>query len=256
MFGKLFLRRVSIDVESSRPEAFPFTLPAVRTLSEESLEFSQRVTIFVGENGSGKSTILESIAVALGLNPEGGSRNFFFCTRPSHSSLHHHLRLVRSLERPRDLFFLRAESYFNLASDIEHLDREAEASGASELGPTVASYFGDGSLHERSHGESFMALFEHRLEGPGLYLLDEPEAALSPLRQLELVRRMHTLAEGGSQFIVATHSPILLAFPGARVLAFSEDGISPTAYDQTEHFLVMRRFVEHPERMLRELLEP
>jgi predicted ATPase len=198
-------------------ELYPFNLPAVRNLSE--IAFNRPVTFFVGENGSGKSTLLEAIAVAAGFNAEGGRRNFGFTTRASHSDLHAHLRLVRGVRRPRDGFFLRAESFFNVATEIERLDAEPG------LGPPIIDSYGGRSLHEQSHGESFMTLALERLGGAGLYVLDEPEAALSPTRQLALLARIHQLVEAGSQFLVATHSPLLLAYPDATILSLETDGI-------------------------------
>ena len=200
-----FLRRVSLlrDRVASF-DAFPFNIPAIGGL--ESLDFEHPVTFLVGENGAGKSTLLEAIAVAWGLNPEGGSRNFNFSTRASHSGLADSLRLSRSLRRVQDSFFLRAESYFNVATEIEALDREPGP------GAKILPAFGGKSLHEQSHGESFFALFMNRLRGNGFYLFDEPEAALSPSRQLAFLSRMHDLVGEGSQFLIATHSPILMAY--------------------------------------------
>jgi predicted ATPase len=179
--------------------SYPFCLPAVRQL--QTLAFHPRMTFLVGENGSGKSTLLEAIAVACDLNPEGGSRNFDFTTRASHSGLDQFLRLARSPQLPRDSFFLRAESLYNVATEIER------------LGGNVLMAYGGLSLHEQSHGESFFALFEHRFRAPGLYLLDEPEAALSPTRQMSFLTLLHRHCEAGSQFVIATHSPIIMAYP-------------------------------------------
>src|SRR6476469_6560793 len=184
---------------------FPFSIPAIGGL--DTIEFDRPVTFFVGENGAGKSTFLEAIAIGMRLNPEGGSRNFRFATRESHSGLSDFLRLSRSVRRIRDSFFLRAESYFNVATHIEELDREPG-------GPPIIDSYGGKSLHEQSHGESFFALFLNRLRGNGLYFFDEPEAALSPTRQLSFLSRLHDLVKEGSQFLIATHSPILLAYPG------------------------------------------
>jgi predicted ATPase len=225
---------------------YPFCLPAVRNLSR--IEFNPTVTFLVGENGSGKSTILEALATAAGFNPEGGSRNFNFGTRASHSPLHGYMRLERGPRRMRDGFFLRAESYYNVATEIERLD----ALGGKR--PLLDSY-GGRSPHEQSHGESFLALINERFGGHGLYLLDEPEAALSPNRQLALLVRMHDLVAAAGQFIIATHSPILLAYPGATIYSFEPDGIRDVAYEDTEHYQVTRRFLADHERMLRQLLE-
>ena len=222
-------------------EVYPFSLPAIRNLDVLSLH--RAVTLFVGENGSGKSTLLEATAVAAGFNPEGGTKNFRFGTRISHSPLHEYLRLVKGIRRPKDGFFLRAESFFNVATEIERLDSEGG-------GPRVIDSYGGKSLHEQSHGESFMALMLNRFGGNGLYLLDEPEAALSPQRQLSALARIHDLVKAGSQFIIATHSPILLAYPDAHIYSCSTDGIELTAYTDTEHYRVMHDFLANPERML------
>jgi len=226
--------------------AYPFSIPAIGNLRE--LRFDQPVTFFIGENGSGKSTLLEAIAVALGLNPEGGSRNFNFSTRPSHSGLKDYLRLARSARRARDSFFLRAESYFNVATAIEAMDREPAFS------PPIINSYGGTSLHEQSHGESFFALFMNRLGGDGFYIFDEPEAALSPTRQLAFLARMHELVRGGSQFLIATHSPILMAYPQAAIYLLADGPPHLVDYRDTEHFTVTRNFLNRTDRMLRVLL--
>jgi predicted ATPase len=228
-------------------DQFPFSLPAVRNL--DALKLHPAVTFIVGENGSGKSTLLEAMAVGLGLNPEGGTRNFNFSTRRSHSDLYKFIRLSRGYRRPRDGFFLRAESFFNLATEIEHLDEEPA------FGPPVIDSYGGRSLHEQSHGESFFALLMNRFGGNGLYILDEPEAALSPTRQMGMLSRMHDLVRNDSQFIVATHSPIIMAYPDAQIFFLSEQGIIPTSYEETEHFLVTRDFLNNREKRLRVLLD-
>lgn len=228
-------------------EGYPFALPAVRSLRDE-LVLHPRVTFFIGENGSGKSTLVEAIAVAAGLNAEGGSRNFRFATRSSESELHSAIRLVRGTRRPRDSFFLRAESYFNVATHIEQLDAEPGA------GSPIVSGYGGRSLHEQSHGESFFALLQHRFRRDGLYILDEPEAALSPARQMTFLARLHQLVRLGSQFIIATHSPIIMGYPDARLLELSQEGIREMAYEETEHFRITRDFLMRRERILRELL--
>jgi predicted ATPase len=226
-------------------EAYPFNLPAVRWT--ERLVFHPKVTFLVGENGAGKSTLIEALAVAWGFNPEGGSKNFNFASRASHSPLHRFVRPVRGRARPRDGYFLRAESYFNVATEIERLD--------SDGGPPLITSYGGRSLHEQSHGESFFALIENRFGGQGLYILDEPEAALSPSRQLSFLVRMHDLIAAGSQFIIATHSPIILGYPEALIYSVSSDGVQETAYEDTEHFQVTRAFLTRRETMLQTLLE-
>jgi predicted ATPase len=228
-------------------DRYPFNLPAVRTLDR--LELHPQVTFFVGENGSGKSTLLEALAVALGFNAEGGSRNFNFGTRASHSVLHEYLRVARGFKRPRDGWFLRAESFFNVATEIEKLDAEPAAA------PPVIDAYGGHSLHEQSHGESFLTLLTERFGGRSLFLLDEPEAALSPQRQLDALKRLHTLVRQGSQFVIATHSPIFMAYPDAWVYRFDADGIHRVGYEDTEHFRVMRDFMADPRGALTGLLE-
>lgn len=222
-------------------EGYPFSLAAVRSL--DVLKLHPCVTYFVGENGSGKSTLLEAIAVSCGFNAEGGTRNFRFGTRSSHSDLHRYIRVAKGIRKPKDGFFLRAESFYNVATEIERLDSEG-------MGPRVIDSYGGKSLHEQSHGESFLALMMNRLGGDGLYILDEPEAALSPQRQLAALARIHDLVQAGSQFIIATHSPILMAYPEAHIYACSTDGIELIDYYDTEHYRVMRDFVVNPKRML------
>jgi predicted ATPase len=242
-----YLAEVQLPRRGVSFKTYPFSLAAVRQL--KTLRFHPRVTFLVGENGSGKSTLLEALAIALKFNPEGGSRNLRFETRPSHSNLHEHLKLVRSIRRPRDGYFLRAESFFNVATALENLDREP-----SETRPLLQSYGGE-SLHEQSHGEAFLALMVNRFGGQGLYLLDEPEAALSPQRQLAMLARIHALVQLDSQFIIATHSPILMAYPDAWIYSFTEKGLKRVTYEETEHFLVMRDFLANPKRILDVLME-
>jgi predicted ATPase len=233
-------------------EEYPFFLAAVRHLG--SLRLRAPVTFLVGENGTGKSTLLEAIAVASGFNPEGGTRNLRFATRASHSDLHRHLRLERGLKRPQDGFFLRAESFYNVASALERLDELEDPEYHRLLSaPAILHAYGGQSLHEQSHGESFFTLFTERFGGDGLYLLDEPEAALSPTRQLALLVRMHDLVAQRSQFLIATHSPILLAYPEAEILLLDEAGIRTVAYEETDHYVVTREFLNNRQRMLDEL---
>jgi predicted ATPase len=243
----LYLREVALRRDRV-PDfgRYPFVLPVLADFDR--LAFRRPVTFLVGENGAGKSTLLEAMAVALGFNAEGGSRHFRFDTRASHSELHEYLRLVRGVHRPRDGFFLRAESYFNVATEIEHLDAEPGR------GPPIGSAYGPRALHEQSHGESFLALVEHRFRGDGLYLLDEPEAALSPMRQMALLSRIHALVRARSQFVIATHSPILLAYPDAMIYECSPGGLRVLAYEETEHFRITRDFLNRYPAMLRTLL--
>ena len=210
------------------------------------LEFDRSVTFLVGENGSGKSTLLEALAIACGFNAEGGTRNFSFSTRATHSILGEYLTPARR-QYPKDGFFLRAESFYNVATNIDEMDE-------SSPGPRLIDSYGGISLHHQSHGESFLALVQNRFGGQGLYLLDEPEAALSPSRLLTLMGEMDRLVKADSQFIIATHSPILMAFPNARIYQLGEDGIKAVSYRETEHYQLTRCFLENPERMLRYLL--
>ncbi len=240
-----YLLRASFKDDDLDAAGYPLSIPAVRDL--ERIEFHPKVTFLVGENGSGKSTIVEALAVLMGLNAEGGTQNFAFSTRASHSSLATVLRPVRGARQPRNRFFLRAESYFNLATTIEHLDREPG-------GPKVIDSYGGTSLHEQSHGESFMALMEHRFGANGLYILDEPEAALSPQRQLAMLVRMHDLIAENCQFIIATHSPILMAYPEAWIYELSADGIARVALRDTDHYRVTLDILRDPEARLARLL--
>jgi len=228
-------------------ETFPYSLPALRNL--HSLELHPRVTFVVGENGSGKSTLLEAIAIAAGFNAEGGTKNFRFHTRRSHSSLHEHLTLVKSARRARDGFFLRAESFFNVATEIEHLDQEPAPA------PPIINSYGYKSLHEQSHGESFFALMNNRFGGQGFYVLDEPEAALSPTRQLAMLVRVHELVRAKSQFVIATHSPILMAYPEAWIYQIGKRGLERVEYEETDHYVVARRFLADPRGQVKALLE-
>jgi len=225
---------------------FPFSLDVLQNFDK--LRLHPKVTFFVGENGSGKSTLLEAIAVASGFNPEGGTRNFGFSTRESHSSLSKYLRCSRGVSKPRDGFFLRAESFFNLATEIEALDN------APSFGPPIIDSYGGKSLHEQSHGESFLALMMNRFSGNSLFILDEPEAALSPARQMSMICRMDELVNENCQFLIATHSPIIMAYPDAEILVLGEKGLVKTAYEDTEHYQVMRSFMNNHEGILRELL--
>jgi predicted ATPase len=220
---------------------YPFNLPAVRNLTKLSLH--PKVTYFIGENGSGKSTLMEAIAVACGMNAEGGGRNFNFATRASHSELERCLRVAKPAgSAPRTNYFFRAESFYNVATEVE------------KLGPEIMAAYGDVSLHEQSHGESFFALFLNRFMDNGLYLLDEPEAALSPRRQLQFLALLHRYVKNGCQFLIATHSPILMAYPDARIYHLDADGIRETAYLDTDHFRITRGFLDSPARSLKELM--
>lgn len=243
----LFLQKVSLRRDTVPSfDQYPFSLPVIRNFDE--LILTKPVSFLVGENGSGKSTLLEAIAIATGFNAEGGSRNFKFETRRAHAELFRYLRLTKGLARSRDGYFLRAESFFNVASEIERLDEEPAG------GPPIIDSYGGMSLHAQSHGESFQALLMNRFRGNGLYVLDEPEAALSPTRQLAAISRFHELVLEHSQFIIATHSPILMAYPDAEIFLIEDGRVRSVAYEDTEHFQITRDFLNRHRAMLRELL--
>jgi len=247
MISNQFVSRIALKSELiSSFDHYPLSLPVVRNL--DFIELHPKVTFFVGENGSGKSTLLEALAVSLGFNAEGGSRNFGFSTRASHSELHQFLRISKGIKRPRTGFFLRAESFFNVATEIERLDSEPGG------GPPISDSYGDRPLHDQSHGESFLALLNHRFGDQGLYILDEPEAALSPQRQLAALSRIHDLVLERSQFIIATHSPILMAYPNAWIYVCTAHGLRRVSYEETEHFRVTRDFMLDPPATLKLLL--
>lgn len=223
-------------------------LPVISNLKKiGELKLTKPVTIFVGENGVGKSTLIEGLAVAMGFNAEGGSLNFSFSTKESHSNLHEYITVSRGWRKQKDGFFLRAESFYNVASNIDDLDN-------GPGGPPIILSYGGLSLHEQSHGESFMALVENRFFGNGLYILDEPEAALSPMRLMELICYIKKLVDNNSQFIISTHSPILMTFPDAEVIEITQEEIKSVDYKETEHFLITKRFMDSPEQMIKNLL--
>lgn len=239
--GGGWIRHLEIEADAPARAEFPFSIPALQHL--EQLDLHPAVTFFVGENGSGKSTLLEAIATKLGFNPEGGNHSHRFASQgPPESGLSDYLRLARRAGRWSDSWYLRAESFYNFSTYLsEH--------GVSNFGPE-----GRQSLHQQSHGEAFLSVLLERMFGHGLYLFDEPEAALSPTRQLALLVHLDRLVRAHSQCIIATHSPILLAYPHARILHFGPDGILPIRYEETEHFRVTRDFLNRHEMMLARLL--
>lgn len=239
MISRLLLRSIRIDWNKISEESYLREIPSISGM--ETLEFHTPVTLFAGENGSGKSTLLEGIAVAYGFNPEGGTRNYSFSTHDSHSELCNAIRLVKGARMANGGYFLRAESFYNVATMEEEYSRGP--------GGRPAHY------HEHSHGESFLQMAQNYFRPGGFYLLDEPEAALSAQRQLTLLAEIHRFAKQGAQFVIATHSPVLLALPGAEILHFDCDGIKPCTYEDTESYQVMSMFINHREQVLHKLLE-
>ncbi len=243
----LYIRSISLPEPVPR-ESYLSTLPVVRHLSKEGITFHKQVTFFVGENGSGKSTLIEALAISQRFNPEGGTKNFNFSTEDSHSELCNYLRVARGVIYPRDGFFLRAESFYNVASNIDQLDREPGLGG-----PIIACY-GGVSLHRQSHGESFLALVENRFRGQGLYILDEPEAALSPRGIIRLMQNIDELVQKDSQFIISTHSPMLMTFPDAEIYKIEEKRIVSVPFKETDHYRTTVRFLQNPEEAVNEIL--
>ena len=234
----LFIRAAYMDWDGIGKDSYLWNIDAIAGV--DWVDFDSPITCFVGENGSGKSTLLEAMAVSYGFNPEGGTRNYSFSTFDSHSELNQHLRLIKGPKKARWGYFLRAESFYNVAT------AEAEY---SQSGGTPQH------LHEKSHGESFLVTVQNNFRGGGVYLLDEPEAALSPQRQLTLLREIHLCAQAGAQFILVTHSPILLGLPGAAILSFDHGPLHPIAYEDTDSYQITSLFLSDRERILRSLLE-
>ncbi|MFT4146192.1 MAG: AAA family ATPase [Mobilitalea sp.] len=240
-----YIKGIKIDRNRISNDTYIQNISSIQSISQ--LEFNNNITFFVGENGTGKSTLLESIAVAYGLNPEGGNRNFNFSTMDTHSQLHQAITVIKGPFRPNNSYFLRAESFYNVATKIEDY----------RDGDDYASYYqsyGGKSLHEQSHGESFLALIQNRFTSKGLYILDEPEAALSPQRQLTLLMLIHSLAQKGTQFIIASHSPILLGTPGASILSFDDGHIHEIPYEESESYKITELFINNRQLLLDNLL--
>lgn len=233
----LFIRSISIDWDKLEDGSYVKEIPALNSLRE--FRFRKRITFFVGENGSGKSTLLEALAIAKGLNPEGGTRNYNFSTYDDYSMLKSAITFQSGMLKPKWSYFLRAESFYNVASEA------------------ARNYNDDGCMtdfHARSHGESFLEFILENDE-KGLYFMDEPEAALSPQRQLTLLLHLVKMAEKGSQFIIVTHSPILLGTPDADIISFDEGELHRISYEETESYQVTKLFLENREVMLRQLLQ-
>ncbi len=234
----LFIRGFNINWDRVEDYSYLREIESLRNLS--GYEFNKSITVFCGENGSGKSTLLEALAVSYGFNPEGGTKNYSFTTFDSHSSLCDAISLVKGISRPGGGYFLRAESFYNVAT------AEAEY---SMYGGTPMHF------HEYSHGESFLRLVQNNFKPNGIYFLDEPEAALSPQRQLTLLLEIYNLAREDAQFIMVTHSPILLGIPGAEILSFDDGKIHKVNYEDTDSYQVTKLFIENKEQLLKRLLD-
>ena len=236
---KPYLIQITVKRDKDIPfNEHPFNIPAISKL--DVLSFHQDVTFIIGENGTGKSTIMEAIALALGFGPEGGTKNVQLQTADTVSRLHEYIRPIRSFSKPTDNYFLRAESFYNVAT---YMDEVGYLEG-----------YGGQSLHQISHGEAFMATLTNKLRGHGLYILDEPEAALSPTRQMAALAAIHRLVEDESQFIIATHSPILLSYPKSKIISLDNNEIKEIKYEDTEHYIITRSFLNNPSKMLKTLL--
>lgn len=236
--NKLLLNRIQIMWDRVDEDRYFQDIPAIQQL--DALEFHKPITIFAGENGTGKSTLLEGIAIAYGFNPEGGTRNYSFSTYDSHSELHKALRLSRGCRPAKWGYFLRAESLYNVAT----MDEEYARIG----------HMPSNAYHKRSHGEAFLAIAQDNFQGDSIYLLDEPEAALSPQRQLTLLAEIIRCCNAGSQFIIASHSPILLGLPDAEILSFDNGHIHPVTYEETSSYQVVDLFLRKRAVILEELM--
>lgn len=235
---ELFLKSVTYNQSQIKDKnKYPFNITVIKNL--KTLKFTKRVTFLVGDNGIGKSTFIEALAVKLGLNAEGGTENFDFSTRATHSDLYKYFKLKLSEEHPKTKFFLRAESFYNLASEVDDLG---------------VSGYGRNSLHNVSHGEAFLQLFTNRFTENGLYILDEPEAALSVNRQLTLLYLIDTLSKQGSQFIIATHSPILISYLDGVILDLNNN-FAEISYTDTEIYQTYKLFIENYQQVQKNLFD-
>lgn len=243
------LDKVKVNFKDVDLNKYPFSLNIIKNLQE--IEFPTQATFFVGENGTGKSTILEAIANNAGFGSEGGSKNINFKTSEEKTytgaqTLAEHLTLSWR-KKPKDGYFFRAESFFNVANYIDSIAREDFRAYDS---------YGGKSLHEQSHGESFLSFFANRLGTNGFFIFDEPEAALSPQRQLSLMVIIHEMCKNSnSQFIIATHSPILLAYPNATIYSCDSDTMTKIEYTDTKHYQITKQFLNNPEQYLQHLLK-
>lgn len=232
-----FIQGVVFDWNKIENDSYLKKIKAFHNIDR--IEFNNPITFFVGENGSGKSTLLEAIAVAHGFNPEGGTKNYNFSTHDTHSELCDAIKISKGFRKEKWGYFLRAESFYNVATQEEEY---------SDIRHPSAKY------HEKSHGESFLALAQNNLRANGLYLLDEPEAALSPQRQLTLLIEIYRCAKAGAQFFIITHSPILLGIPNADIYCFDNGSIYLCSYEETESYQVTEMFINNREAILGRLL--
>lgn len=233
----MFIQGCKLDWSTTDSNTYLRHIPALQT---DYIPFTKPVTIFTGENGTGKSTLLEAMAIASGFNPEGGTKNYAFSTYDDYSELYKAVRLIRSIQKPETGYFLRAESFYNVASKEEEY--------ADLTHPSL-------NLHARSHGESFLDIAHAYIRPYGLYFLDEPEAALSPQRQLSLFLEIHNAAQHGAQFFIVTHSVILSGIPDAEILSFDEGVLHTCAYEETESYKITEMFLNNKEMFLKKLLE-
>ncbi len=236
--NNLFIQEVLFEWNEIKPNSYIRTIESLRDV--EKIEFQSPVSLFVGENGTGKSTLLEAIAVAHGFNPEGGTKNYVFSTYDSHSELCDAIRIAKGYRKEKWGYFLRAESFYNVATQEEKY--------ADIAHPSM-------QYHKKSHGESFLDLAQDNIKSNGLYLLDEPEAALSPQRQLTLLTQIYKCANDGAQFIIATHSPILLGIPNAQIFCFDNGKIHTCTYEETDSYKITEMFINNRKSLLQKLLD-
>lgn len=236
--NNLFIQGVLFEWNEIEPNSYIRTIESLRDV--EKIEFQSPVSLFVGENGTGKSTLLEAIAVAHGFNPEGGTKNYVFSTYDSHSELCDAIRIAKGYRKEKWGYFLRSESFYNVATQEEKY--------ADIAHPSM-------QYHKKSHGESFLDLAQDNIKSNGLYLLDEPEAALSPQRQLTLLTQIYKCANDGAQFIIATHSPILLGIPNAQIFCFDNGKIHTCTYEETDSYKITEMFINNRKSLLQKLLD-
>ena len=235
----LFVKELKIDWDAIAPGSYLRSIKTIAGINR--LAFHSPITFFVGENGTGKSTLLEAMAVAYGFNPEGGTVNYSFSTYDSHSELWDAVTLSKSFKKVHCGYFLRAESFYNVATKE---DEYGKMPGGIPL-----------NLHKKSHGESFLTIINEYFKSDGLFFLDEPEAALSPQRQMTLLLKIAESARENSQFFIVTHSPVLLMLPGAEILSFDDGRLHKIEYEDTESYRISEMFINHREQVLKRLLE-